>query len=382
MRAPRGRRAGRGYRRCGGGRGPPVEAPSPEQVRRNRRAALRPQAARSATPPTAPSGPRPRSPPARQSAPRGRRRSPSPPRRHSALRHRAPRPGAAAALLGQRACSSRSRIKAPLGYVNETMLFQVQWGFPQEAPQAADEWKPLRRHATSGPSTASWSSAASARRSSSRRRSTATGPATPTGTTWSSSSRRRKTPTPGPSSHGPELDPLQASRGRRRTPTGASPTSGGRSPAPASADVCALSHGHRRPAASPTSPGSGSRPTTTSTTSSCTGSASSWPRPSPSTSTSRCASTSASPVKDARESARALPARATRAAATAIGYPACPNLEDQVPLLNLLQPERIGVTLSDEYQLDPEQSDQRNHRLPSEGPVLQRALTRRDQEIE
>jgi 5-methyltetrahydrofolate--homocysteine methyltransferase len=38
------------------------------------------------------------------------------------------------------------------------------------------------------------------------------------------------------------------------------------------------------------------------------------------------------------------------------GYPACPNLEDQTPLMKLLQPEQIGVTLSEQYQLDPEQS--------------------------
>ena len=38
------------------------------------------------------------------------------------------------------------------------------------------------------------------------------------------------------------------------------------------------------------------------------------------------------------------------------GYPACPNLEDQEPLLRLLGAERIGVTLSDEWQLHPEQS--------------------------
>jgi 5-methyltetrahydrofolate--homocysteine methyltransferase len=38
------------------------------------------------------------------------------------------------------------------------------------------------------------------------------------------------------------------------------------------------------------------------------------------------------------------------------GYPACPNLEDQVQLFQLLDPERIGVTLSEEYQLHPEQS--------------------------
>ena len=38
------------------------------------------------------------------------------------------------------------------------------------------------------------------------------------------------------------------------------------------------------------------------------------------------------------------------------GYPACPNLEDQRAIMQLLRPERIGVTLSEEYQLDPEQS--------------------------
>ncbi|MDR3517020.1 MAG: methionine synthase [Azospirillaceae bacterium] len=38
------------------------------------------------------------------------------------------------------------------------------------------------------------------------------------------------------------------------------------------------------------------------------------------------------------------------------GYPACPRLEDQAPLLRLLGAERIGVELSDESQLHPEQS--------------------------
>ncbi|HEX9713748.1 MAG TPA: methionine synthase [Actinomycetota bacterium] len=38
------------------------------------------------------------------------------------------------------------------------------------------------------------------------------------------------------------------------------------------------------------------------------------------------------------------------------GYPACPNLEDQAQLFELLEPERIGVRLSEEFQLDPEQS--------------------------
>lgn len=38
------------------------------------------------------------------------------------------------------------------------------------------------------------------------------------------------------------------------------------------------------------------------------------------------------------------------------GYPACPNLEDQTKLFKLLRPERIDVTLTEEYQLEPEQS--------------------------
>jgi 5-methyltetrahydrofolate--homocysteine methyltransferase len=38
------------------------------------------------------------------------------------------------------------------------------------------------------------------------------------------------------------------------------------------------------------------------------------------------------------------------------GYPACPNLADQRQLLALLNAEEIGVSLTDEDQLDPEQS--------------------------
>ena len=38
------------------------------------------------------------------------------------------------------------------------------------------------------------------------------------------------------------------------------------------------------------------------------------------------------------------------------GYPACPDLEMQVGLMDLLDPGRIGVELSEEFQLHPEQS--------------------------
>ena len=38
------------------------------------------------------------------------------------------------------------------------------------------------------------------------------------------------------------------------------------------------------------------------------------------------------------------------------GYPACPDLSQQNQLMALLEPEKIGVTLSEEFQLHPEQS--------------------------
>jgi 5-methyltetrahydrofolate--homocysteine methyltransferase len=38
------------------------------------------------------------------------------------------------------------------------------------------------------------------------------------------------------------------------------------------------------------------------------------------------------------------------------GYPACPNLEDHRQLFDMLRPERIGVELTEEFQLVPEQS--------------------------
>ncbi|MBS1693588.1 MAG: methionine synthase [Actinobacteria bacterium] len=45
-----------------------------------------------------------------------------------------------------------------------------------------------------------------------------------------------------------------------------------------------------------------------------------------------------------------------RGARFSFGYGACPDLEDRVKMVALLEPERIGVTLSEELQLHPEQS--------------------------
>ncbi len=45
-----------------------------------------------------------------------------------------------------------------------------------------------------------------------------------------------------------------------------------------------------------------------------------------------------------------------RGARYSFGYPACPDLEDRAKIVELLRPDRIGVALTEEYQLVPEQS--------------------------
>jgi len=48
--------------------------------------------------------------------------------------------------------------------------------------------------------------------------------------------------------------------------------------------------------------------------------------------------------------------QAYRGSRYSLGYPACPDLEDRAKVVTLLAPERIGVTLSEEFQLHPEQA--------------------------
>jgi len=45
-----------------------------------------------------------------------------------------------------------------------------------------------------------------------------------------------------------------------------------------------------------------------------------------------------------------------RGARYSFGYPACPDLADRAKVVRLLEPSRIGVELSEEMQLHPEQS--------------------------
>ncbi len=60
-------------------------------------------------------------------------------------------------------------------------------------------------------------------------------------------------------------------------------------------------------------------------------------------------------LKDAQDVKR-LFSQGYQGSRYSFGYPACPNLEDQKKLFELLDAERIGVHLTDEYSLDPEQS--------------------------
>jgi 5-methyltetrahydrofolate--homocysteine methyltransferase len=60
-------------------------------------------------------------------------------------------------------------------------------------------------------------------------------------------------------------------------------------------------------------------------------------------------------AEDDRDMEKML-AQGYRGSRYSFGYPACPRLEDQVRILGLLDAGRIGISLSDEFQLHPEQS--------------------------
>ena len=53
---------------------------------------------------------------------------------------------------------------------------------------------------------------------------------------------------------------------------------------------------------------------------------------------------------------RRLFSQAYRGSRYSFGYPACPDMSDQQKLFGLLHPQRIGCTLTENWQIDPEQS--------------------------
>jgi 5-methyltetrahydrofolate--homocysteine methyltransferase len=58
---------------------------------------------------------------------------------------------------------------------------------------------------------------------------------------------------------------------------------------------------------------------------------------------------------DAREM-RELFKQGYRGSRFSFGYPACPNMEDQAILLDLLGASKLGIEMGEEFQLTPEQS--------------------------
>ncbi len=59
---------------------------------------------------------------------------------------------------------------------------------------------------------------------------------------------------------------------------------------------------------------------------------------------------------DAADRTQLIAKQAYQGERYSFGYPACPDVEQQAVLMDLLEPDRIGVTLSEEFQLHPEQS--------------------------
>ena len=78
---------------------------------------------------------------------------------------------------------------------------------------------------------------------------------------------------------------------------------------------------------------------------------------------------------DDDESLDAILRQGYRGSRYSFGYPACPDLEDRAVLVELLDPSRIGVTLSEELQLHPEQSTDAHGGPPPRGQVLQRDMS-------
>ena len=248
-----------------------------------------------------------------------------------------------AAVLGRPAIVKGIPLADYAAYLDERATFMGQWGLKPAArrrrPRRYEElvetegrprlrmW--LDRHADRGPAGGGRRLRLLPVRQRGRRR-------------WSSSTR------PATSAPG------SPSRGSAATGTCACPTSSARaSPARSTWSRfqvvtmgSQIGRGTRR-SCSPRTP--------TATTSSCTACRCSSPRRWRSTGTPGSARSSASPARTPTTS-RASSSVDYRGCRYSFGYPACPNLEDQRQLFELLDPERIGVTLSEEFQLHPEQS--------------------------
>ena len=103
----------------------------------------------------------------------------------------------------------------------------------------------------------------------------------------------------------------------------------------------------RRPGCWPT--------TSTRTTSTSTGWGSRWPKPWPSTGTTGSGRSSGFADQDG-PNLTGLFRQKYRGGRYSWGYPACPDLEDNAKVVELLGADRIGIEVSEGFQLHPEQS--------------------------
>ena len=108
-------------------------------------------------------------------------------------------------------------------------------------------------------------------------------------------------------------------------------------------------------------------------TSTCTASGWRWPRRWPSTGTAASARSWGFADEDG-PTLTGLFRQKYRGGRYSWGYPACPDLEDNAKVVELLGADRIGVEVSEGFQLHPEQTTDRHHLPPPPGQVL-RGLT-------
>ena len=136
----------------------------------------------------------------------------------------------------------------------------------------------------------------------------------------------------------------------------ASPTSSARSQS-GEADYAAFHIVTMGAAVSRGDRGGCSRSTGTRTTCCSTGSASRWPRRWPSCGTAASARSGASSTRTGRRSV-GLFRQQYRGGRYSWGYPACPDLEDNATVAELLGADRLGIEVSEEtgWQYQPEQT--------------------------
>ena len=246
-------------------------------------------------------------------------------------------------------------------FLDERALFLGQWGLKPARGREGPSHQELAE--TRGTAAAADVAGAGADRgpAAGRRACRATSPASAREMTWWCWTTRA------PNGNG---SPSRASAGTAGCawPTSSAPASPGR-PTSSPSSWSRSGRGSARP------PPSCSPRTPTATTWSCTACRCSWPRRWPSTGTRGCAARSGS-AAPTRPTWTAYSRSAIRAAGTRSAIPACPDLEDRAKVMRLLEPGRIGVTLSEEFQLAPEQSTDAIITHHPEAKLLQHLMPR------